>query len=161
MWSSAATMKGNYWPTPVVQLSSPQRLRVSAERLLCPRTRTYTGHPSGWPFVFGMTPPGLSPGDAGRFLSSRHVMHQGIPIPRPQCHNAMISMGSGGPARTRTWDCGYVGLLGHLSRITLSRTPTGIRRAPSPFSLSVAHKNLTQHFYFILNHITQINNLKK
>jgi hypothetical protein len=44
------------------------------------------------------TPPVLFPGDVrravpiGRFLGSRHVMHQGIPIPRPQCHNAMISL---------------------------------------------------------------------
>jgi hypothetical protein len=91
----------------------------------------------------------------------RHDTHQGIPVPRPQFHNAMNFMGSGGPGRTRTRDVGYVVLLGHLSRITLSRTPTGIRRAPSPFSLSVAHKNLTQHVYFILNHITQTNNLKK
>ena len=27
-------------------------------------------------------------------------------IPRPQCHNAMFSMGSGGPGRTRTFDQG-------------------------------------------------------
>jgi hypothetical protein len=34
------------------------------------------------------------------------MTHQGILIPRPQCHNAMISMGSGGPGRTRTFDQG-------------------------------------------------------
>jgi hypothetical protein len=32
----------------------------------------------------------------------RHDTHQGIPIPRPQRHNAMYSIGSGGPAGTRT-----------------------------------------------------------
>ena len=33
----------------------------------------------------------------------RHGTHQGIPIPRPQRHNAMNFMGDGGPAGTRTW----------------------------------------------------------
>jgi hypothetical protein len=45
-----------------------------------------------WPFVFGMNSPEHHPGDLGRFVGARHGRHQGIPIPRPQCHNAMISM---------------------------------------------------------------------
>ena len=35
-----------------------------------------------------------------------HGMHQGTPIPRSECYNAMISEGDGAPARTRTWDQG-------------------------------------------------------
>jgi hypothetical protein len=61
------------------------------------RTRTYTGRPKGWPFVFGMNSPEHHPGVVGRFVGARHVMHQGTPIPRPQCHNAMISMEVVGP----------------------------------------------------------------
>jgi hypothetical protein len=38
----------------------------------------------------------------------RHDTHQGIPIPRPQRHNMMISMGGGGTARTRTFDQGIM-----------------------------------------------------
>jgi hypothetical protein len=46
---------------------------------------------------------GPPPDDVVRFLGARHAPHQGIPIYRPQCHNAMISMGSDGPGRTRIW----------------------------------------------------------
>jgi hypothetical protein len=41
-------------------------------------------------------------------IQPRNAMHQGIPIPRPQRHNAMFSMGSGGPGRTRTFDQGIM-----------------------------------------------------
>ena len=54
------------------------------------------------------TPPVLFPGVVGRFVGARNAMHQGIPIPRPQCHNAMNFMGSGGPGRTRTFDQGIM-----------------------------------------------------
>jgi len=37
-------------------------------------------------------------------MGARYGRHQGIPIPRLQYHNAMNFMGSGGLARTRTWD---------------------------------------------------------
>jgi hypothetical protein len=37
---------------------------------------------------------------------ARYGMHQGTPIPWPQCHNALNSMGDDGPARTLTWDQG-------------------------------------------------------
>jgi len=40
--------------------------------------------------------------------TNRNETHQGIPIPRSQCHNLMISMEGGGPARTRTWDQGIM-----------------------------------------------------
>jgi hypothetical protein len=35
--------------------------------------------------------------DAGRVVSTRHGMHQGISIPWSQCHNKMISMKLVGP----------------------------------------------------------------
>jgi hypothetical protein len=58
--------------------------------------------------------PSPQSGDAGRVAPSRavpgirrHGTHQGIPIPRPQCHNAMIFIESGGPRRTRTWSMAW------------------------------------------------------
>jgi len=52
--------------------------------------------------------------------------HQGTMIPRPQCHNPIISMGSGGPPRLVPGDIGCGGLLGSQSPHVLSRTPLGI-----------------------------------
>jgi hypothetical protein len=45
-------------------------------------------------------------GPIGRCMGARHGTHQGIPIPWSLCHNTMISIGSGGPARTRPFDQG-------------------------------------------------------
>ena len=49
-------------------------------------------------------------------------------------------------------DVGWGSLRGSLSRITLGRMPTGIRRAPSTFSISVAHKNPLTHMCDTMPH---------
>jgi hypothetical protein len=53
--------------------------------------------------------------------------HQGTPIPRSQRHNAMISMGSGGPGRTRTFDQGIpVNFLDTISDVhSCNNSPAG------------------------------------
>ena len=75
-------------PTVALSKSIDDQINGLSERRVCARSWTLPGIP-------------------------RHGMHQGIPIPRPQCNKAMNSKGSGGPARTRTWDRWLGGPVSH------------------------------------------------
>jgi len=63
--------------------------------------------------------------------------HQGIPIPRPLCHNAMKFMRMVGPEGLEPGDIGYGSLLGYLSRPDMSWTVPGIH-VPSGIRYLVA-----------------------
>ena len=84
-------------------------------------------------------PPPVTSDEAARsfaFWAPRNDTHQGIPIPRPQCHNAMISMGSGGPGRTRTLGQGI------MSRSAPRNAPLWMHQGTMiPWSRSYNYRN--------------------
>ena len=86
-------------------------------------------------------PPETSPTVPGirRERAPRHGIHQGIPIPRPLCHNAMNCMGMVGPEGLEPSTKGYSFCTLYLSFIRTASTSQG---APCRTALAVEPSSL-------------------